>query len=59
MFIGKVHGSEVTITSCFPVNHSDVKGNVQLDMSYAKKRAELELKAKPHEKIVGWLVFTY
>jgi len=52
--IGKVHGSEVTITSCFPVNHSDVKGNVQLDMSYAKKRAELELKAKPHEKIVGW-----
>jgi len=52
--LGKVHGSEVTITSCFPVNHSDNKDNVQLDMSYARKRAELELKAKPHEAIVGW-----
>ena len=57
--IGKVHGSEVTITSCFPVNHSDNKDNVQLDMSYARKRAELELKAKPHEAIVGWFVFIY
>ncbi|KAK3671906.1 hypothetical protein LTR78_008272 [Recurvomyces mirabilis] len=47
-------GTEVSITNCYAVPHTETQEQVEVDMDYQKRMLELHLRAAPKEVLVGW-----
>lgn len=52
--LGNIHGSCVTVTSCFCVPHTESKEEVAVDMEFARTMTNFHVKTNPNEVIVGW-----
>eukprot|EP00051_Salpingoeca_urceolata_P002301 m.48959 g.48959 ORF g.48959 m.48959 type:complete len:287 (-) comp12036_c0_seq2:49-909(-) len=52
--LGTVVGTQVQVTSCFPVPHSETDETVAVDMDYHRTMSELHQRVNPKEVIVGW-----
>ena len=47
-------GTEVHISNCYAVPHTETTEQVEVDMDYQKRMLELHLRAAPKEVLVGW-----
>lgn len=47
-------GTEVSITNCYAVPHTETAEQVEVDMDYQKRMLELHLRVAPKEVLVGW-----
>ncbi|KAK0877969.1 hypothetical protein LTR87_008149 [Friedmanniomyces endolithicus] len=47
-------GTEVSVTNCYAVPHTETAEQVEMDMDYQKRMLDLHLRAAPKEVLVGW-----
>ncbi|KAK3066597.1 hypothetical protein LTR53_017001 [Teratosphaeriaceae sp. CCFEE 6253] len=47
-------GTEVAVTNCYAVPHTETQEQVEVDMDYQKRMLELHLRAAPKEILLGW-----
>ncbi|KAK4901750.1 hypothetical protein LTR27_001522 [Elasticomyces elasticus] len=47
-------GTEVSVTNCYAIPHTETGEQVEVDMDYQKRMLELHLRAAPKEVLVGW-----
>lgn len=47
-------GTEITISTCYAVPHTETLEQVEVDMDYQKTMLNLHLRANPKEVLVGW-----
>lgn len=47
-------GTEVSVSNCYAVPHTETAEQVEVDMDYQKRMLELHLRAAPKEVLIGW-----